>query len=126
MKKCTRCSQVKEHKAFNKNRTQKDGYSHYCRECTNGYNESRKRQYHYKSRYGLSLSDYNKLFQLQNGCCAVCRNPQAEGKTLVVDHNHDTGKVRGLLCSKCNTGLGQFNDNPDLLKEAVNYLEVHR
>ncbi|UZV40001.1 recombination endonuclease [Leptolyngbya phage LPP-2, strain SPI] len=126
MKQCTRCKSVKEHKDFNKNRTQKDGYSHYCRDCSNRYYKQRKREYHYKNRYGMSLSDYEKLFQLQDGKCAICRTKQPEGRLLVVDHCHVTGDVRGLLCPKCNTGLGQFNDNSDLLKAAVNYIEVHR
>lgn len=85
------------------------------------------RKFHLKTNFNLTLDDYDKLFQQQNGICAVCKNPeiaknQFGNKRLAVDHNHLTGKIRGLLCSKCNGGLGNFDDNIDLLLNAIEYL----
>lgn len=77
-----------------------------------------------KSRFGLSLQQYRNLLQGQNGGCAICHSTEfgSRTKTLAVDHNHSNGKIRGLLCDKCNRGLGMFNDSPELLKVAANYL----
>jgi Autographiviridae endonuclease VII len=72
--------------------------------------------------YGITISDYNKIFDEQSGCCAICVKHQSEfKKILCVDHNHQTGKVRGLLCHKCNTALGLFQDNPEILELAAEY-----
>ena len=73
--------------------------------------------------YGITYEVYNNMFELQNGCCAICGIHQSElKKSLCVDHNHDTKKIRGLLCSKCNTGLGNFKDSLDMLYKAQDYL----
>lgn len=68
---------------------------------------------------------YMKMLDLQNQCCLICNiNVENTGKLhLVIDHCHKTNKVRGLLCSKCNVGLGMFNDDIEILKSAINYLE---
>jgi len=64
---------------------------------------------HYRRKYGITLEDYNKLYSNQNGCCSICHRPQFElEKTLSVDHDHITGKVRGLLCNGCNGRLAWF------------------
>lgn len=76
-----------------------------------------------KRKYGITLADYQKLEQVQNFVCAICFKPKGK-RALAVDHNHTTGKVRGLLCSPCNTGLGQFCDNKALLERASEYLKV--
>ena len=76
-------------------------------------------QKHIKEKYGLTGDSYRLLLSAQGGGCAICR--RNEGK-LTVDHCHDTGKVRGILCQRCNTGLGHFRDSPELLREACNYL----
>lgn len=77
-----------------------------------------------KLYYNITLQEYNELFENQNGCCAICGVHQSSlKKSLSVDHDHASGIVRGLLCSKCNTGLGQFNDNKEILKLALLYLE---
>ena len=79
-------------------------------------------------KYGITNEDYHAMLEQQKNVCAICNNPQYNGKDrfLCVDHCHSTGKVRQLLCIKCNTGLGQFLDNPELLKEAAKYLEKHK
>lgn len=79
---------------------------------------------HRITQYGISVSDYNEMFSNQNGCCAICGKPEKlHHSRLHIDHDHKTGIVRGLLCSKCNQGIGLFNDNIDLLQSAYNYLK---
>ena len=77
--------------------------------------------------YGLTLEDYDKMFQEQGGVCACCGNVELKkGRTnLCVDHNHETGKVRALLCDYCNRGIGYFTDNIDKLRNCVLYLEEY-
>ena len=77
----------------------------------------------YMRKYGITIEKYEILLAEQNGCCAICLAVTgSDGKRLAVDHNHETGEVRGLLCDNCNTGLGMFKDNPSLLAKAINYL----
>lgn len=77
-----------------------------------------------KETYGISLDIYQQMLIAQNNCCAICRSlvPGAKKTYFYVDHDHDTGKVRGLLCMKCNLGLSHFNDSPLLLDRAKEYL----
>jgi len=73
--------------------------------------------------YGITLEGYNSLFNKQSGCCAICNKHQAElSQTLAVDHNHETGEIRGLLCHSCNLALGLFQDNTEYLTKAKAYL----
>jgi hypothetical protein len=82
-----------------------------------------------KRVYGITLADYQRMLDEQGGVCAVCAEPPADTKgpwKLHVDHDHATGAVRSLLCTKCNTGLGAFRDRPELLERAIAYLASHR
>lgn len=80
-----------------------------------------------KDSYGVSEEVYKDLLERQFGKCAICgASWQASGRRFSVDHSHETGKVRGLLCGSCNFGLGQFKDDPDLLMRAVGYLMASR
>ena len=74
-----------------------------------------------KSDERLAEKEYETLLKAQNGRCAICGTRLPKG-SLVIDHSHKTGDVRGLLCISCNTGLGMFKDDPDLLQEASLYL----
>lgn len=76
-------------------------------------------------RYGITLEIYQEMFSRQRGVCAICKNPTNHkyGRRLDVDHDHATGIVRGLLCCKCNRGLGYFRDNADYLIQAALYLQ---
>ena len=77
-------------------------------------------------KYGLTLDCYNKMLELQGFKCAICGRTDSgdsQSKRLYVDHDHATGRVRGLLCSQCNMGLGKFFDNTDFLRNAITYLE---
>lgn len=71
--------------------------------------------------YSLTVFEYDLLLANQNGCCAICKKA-IESKQLSVDHDHVTGKVRGLLCNNCNLGLGNFKDDEKFLLNAVQYL----
>lgn len=73
-------------------------------------------------QYNLSPVDYYKLLEVQGGFCKICKMPPNK-KRLHVDHDHKTGRIRGLLCTNCNTGLGHFKENSRLLEEAINYLK---
>lgn len=85
--------------------------------------DARKNNY-LKSAHNITLDDYNKMFQEQEGRCKCCYKHQSElSKPLFVDHCHTTGKIRGLLCNKCNLALGYVNDNITVLKNLIKYLE---
>lgn len=75
--------------------------------------------------YGISLTEYNKMVSSQSGQCAICKGVFGFDKTTRghVDHDHVTGKVRGLLCSNCNHGIGKFKDDPEVIREAARYVE---
>lgn len=74
-----------------------------------------------KAKYGLAWSEYQEMFERQNGVCAICKGTE-EDRMLAVDHNHETDIVRGLLCGTCNRALGLFKDSPELLQVAKEYV----
>ncbi len=75
----------------------------------------------FRDKFGIGLYQYETLLNQQNGVCFLCNN--SDFRNLAVDHNHKTGKVRRLLCTSCNVGLGKFNDDPTLLRKAADYIE---
>lgn len=78
------------------------------------------------AKYGLTIAEYDKMAVAQNHKCGICGVPQSEiGYALAVDHSHETGKVRGLLCIKCNVGIGNLNDSVDTLLKAIDYLKAN-
>lgn len=100
---------------------------HYNRwKSSGGRRDSRKQQdYWLRSKYGISSDDRDKMLADQKGCCAICKVSEPSGYNWHVDHDHVTGKVRGLLCSKCNQGLGLFDEKTSNLEEAIKYLRKH-
>jgi hypothetical protein len=92
-----------------------------CLKCDNAASvDSRYRRF-----YGIEREDWNQMFAEQEGCCAICGKHQSEQKKrLEVDHCHETGHVRALLCTNCNTALGKFYDDPELLYRAADYLTI--
>lgn len=78
-----------------------------------------------KKQFNITLDDYEKMLTEQSGVCYICNQPETSvrNRRLAVDHNHSTGKIRGLLCSNCNRALGLFKDSADLLLAAAKYLE---
>lgn len=77
-----------------------------------------------KHRYGLTLENYKKMLEDQGGVCKICKQPCKSRSHLSVDHCHESGHIRGLLCDRCNTSIGKFDENPGLLREAAKYLET--
>ncbi len=78
-----------------------------------------------KARFGISMEEYSRLLELQEHKCLVCGDSESYmGHRLAVDHDHTTGRIRGLLCKGCNIGLGNFKDDPELLRRAAEYLRV--
>lgn len=102
-----------------------------CKKCVNDRNMAYQRQPQgtdawMKRTYGIGLEEYHRLLQEQNGCCAVCKTAATASKKsrrLCIDHDHDSGKVRGLVCDRCNMLLGKSTEMLDILKSAVQYLE---
>ena len=85
-----------------------------------------QRDYELRRRYGIGNDEYQAIFEAQRGLCAICGVHQNEiSQALSVDHCHESGKVRGLLCGKCNVGLGQFNDDIEGLEAAITYLKKY-
>lgn len=82
-----------------------------------------ERHYNLMNNYGLSLDEYNKMLDSQGGACAICGiKHNTDGKSLYVDHDHGTGRIRGLLCRKCNTGLGLLGDGIEGIERVMKYL----
>ncbi len=100
---------------------------------TGRFKTIREKELHFNlKKYGIGPETYNEMLLKQNNVCAICYLPETKihNKTglvckLSVDHCHNTGKVRGLLCTKCNTGIGQLSDSPELCINAYNYLKNH-
>jgi hypothetical protein len=78
-----------------------------------------RKDYRLRRLYGITKSDYDAMYAEQAGCCAICGRGSP---VLHVDHDHTTGGVRALLCSRCNTALGLFGESPDVLRAALRYL----
>lgn len=116
-----------EHPDYAKNQWAKDSIKAYHKKYTQTkeYKLSRV-TIRYKNRYGITENDYNEMYKSQEGLCAICGNPPKMGQRLYVDHNHNTGEVRALLCQLCNSGLGSFKENIKLLSSAITYLETYK
>jgi len=143
---CPRCACTKHINSYNKDRSRPDGLSFYCKTCNQadwlrqrsadpeGYRAKQaRRSYRYTLRikFGISLEDYEAKLAQQNGVCAICGQPETSVsktgaiKALPVDHDHRTGKLRGLLCDACNKGLGAFGDDVNRLRAAIAYLQLY-
>jgi hypothetical protein len=127
-KRCPACGRWKAYDQFPRNRRTKDGFATYCKPCHNEKGRASRirhhgstRHYHLQARYGISAIDAERMLDEQGGRCAICRRQPA----VHVDHDHVTGAVRRLLCFNCNGGLGQFHDDPDLIRRAAAYLDAH-
>ena len=128
-KECVTCKEPKDFTEYHKHKQQVDGLHKQCKVCRKEYS---KRSYDTEvnrekkliAAYGLTLSKYDELLDSQNYRCAICDTdtPGGKGGRFHVDHNHLTGEVRGLLCSCCNTGIGQMQDNVTILAKAIQYL----
>jgi hypothetical protein len=82
------------------------------------------RKYHLRKKFGITPEEYDGMLETQGGSCAICGTTDPKpNKCFSVDHDHETGEVRGLLCLSCNTSMGLVGDDPDLLRKAIAYLE---
>ena len=94
-----------------------------CRDWHRKHKEKMKSK-RLKYYYGITLEEYNEMYTKQNGCCKICnKHRDSFSKDLAVDHCHTTGEIRGLLCANCNTALGLFYDDLDVLEKALEYLK---
>lgn len=128
-KRCGRCKEPKKASDFYGSQWLNGGA--WCKECCriDYANRSDKVRWQRILRdYGISQLDYESMLEAQGGVCDICKKPERSKrfKFLAVDHDHLTNKVRGLLCNRCNAGLGNFDDVIPLLCKAANYLEKHR
>ena len=117
---CSKCKEILPRKAFNKCSKASDGMQSQCKIC----NARSKREW----KYGLKHKEIKTLWESAEKSCEICRHPLEleyceKGRSAHVDHCHDTGKVRGILCPDCNKGLGLFRDSPGSLRAAASYLE---
>jgi len=132
-KECKICSEDKPLSEFYKKKDGKLGRDAICTPCRKGRYKTHKptaeskRLYEVKTKYGLSPEEYKDLIEDSNNSCSICgiSPDNLEKKWLCVDHDHVTGKVRGLLCNKCNSAIGLLDDNPTLLTNAIKYLKEH-
>jgi hypothetical protein len=105
-----------------------------CKECDKARvkarhqaNPERTRNNDLKRNYGITLDEHTQMYENQNGVCATCKKPgDGKWKKLCVDHDHKTGKVRQLLCRRCNMVLGQVFDDISLFDEYIKYLQKHQ
>jgi hypothetical protein len=97
------------------------------------YREENRRTLSDKERqrkFGITPERYSELLKSQNGTCAICKQPETatrmgKVKALAVDHSHQSGAIRGLLCADCNTGIGKLKENIDIFLSAIQYLKYH-
>lgn len=131
VKRCRFCHKDKPENDYVINRQTFDGLFRFCRECVAIKAKARRadpvrleriKATERKRAYGLTSDQYKAMMALQHGGCAVCGEPPQK---WCVDHDHVTGKVRGLLCNHCNAALGLFKDNPAALQSAIYYLALH-
>ena len=155
-KQCTECAKVgigpKPLSDFGKAKPYKDGYRSWCKEHANAYaaawraaNPVKNRvawlRAGFAKRYGITLEQYQELFNVQRGACAICERAlvsqvdvanravdasASKVETAHVDHCHESGAVRGLLCTECNTGIGYLKESPRILQKAIDYLSCRK
>ena len=122
-KKCGKCGKMKPLTEFYKNRKLKDGHRGNCKLCEKPMHQNCMLQ----CKFGITLADYDRMFEGQKGLCAICKDPERRIESgivtrLCVDHDHKTGKVRGLLCRRCNSAIGLVNDDIVMLSRCIEYL----
>jgi hypothetical protein len=119
---CAHCGKKKNGLNFSKAIYRTDGLNPYCKPCVSG-----RKKFH---TYGITEGNYEKLLREQNGVCAICHEEEVAKihgkiKTLSVDHDHKTGKVRGLLCSQCNPSFGMLKESETIILSMLSYLRKH-
>jgi hypothetical protein len=105
------------------------GKQRFCSDCSD--KAPARHVIRLEKEYGISIAEYREMLQMQDGRCGLCGadspgKQTGTDKKMYVDHDHQSGKVRGLLCSRCNVGLGMFRDDPELMRRAAEYIEKAR
>lgn len=121
---CSICKVFKPFTEYHKHRTQQNGHVPACKPCNIKRNFIKGQLL---KRYGLTIEDYNRILEEQNSRCGICGRTDSGRKTskrLCVDHDHETKRVRGLLCNNCNLGIGRFKTQA-LLEKAIIYYKKH-
>lgn len=138
MKYCAMCKTSKPPEDFNKHSRERDGLNVLYRDCqkicSRRYLATQKgidttRRGHLRRSYGIDSKTYEAILEAQGCKCKICgagSNPDSRAGYFVVDHNHDTGEIRGLLCTKCNALLGLAQDKEEILDKAKRYLQKSR
>jgi hypothetical protein len=134
IKKCSTCQIEKPFEEFNKNKSTKLGIHNQCRSCTKlwkpnpeqrlRYNE-KTRQWNRMKRTGFTPEQYELKLAEQENKCGICATNDPGITNWQADHDHETGQTRGILCQKCNTGIGLLRDNPEVLQAAIDYLNKY-
>ena len=134
MKKCSKCGETKSVDEFYRRKDRPSLLVSQCKSCRKTDSKNRRkplqqRKYKLKILYGLTEEDYEDMLKEQGGVCAICKQEETAKsnagypKNLAVDHCHNTGKVRGLLCHNCNIAIGKLKDDVGLLESALKYLK---
>ena len=151
LRQCSKCGTTKPIEEFSKSKNCAGGYRSQCRPCrsaiikqwkkdtgwkpkpeavqkkkeTRVYKPRNSRLNNLSSKYGITIDHYDAILQRQGGTCALCQKPAGRSNrwgTLSVDHCHETGLIRGLLCAACNSALGMLGDTPERLQRALDYV----
>jgi hypothetical protein len=132
MRNCTVCKIDKDDSLFVKRSNRKSGVQSYCKECHNkkmrgSYNSDYMKNYDLVKNYNITLNQFKEMSINQNDRCAICYVhildiSAKHKKTLCVDHCHKTGKIRGLLCDRCNRGIGLFKEDIKIMLKAIEYI----
>lgn len=116
---CSHCKEEKDTKLFHYHNKEKEILQSWCKSCSRKSAAAHQRL----KRMGLTREDYDRMYAEQKGCCAICGQHEDQfEKALTADHDHRTGKIRGLLCMNCNLILGHADDSVDILQKCIAYL----
>lgn len=129
-KQCNLCKEKKAVSLFSVDSRSKSGYQTRCKDCQSAVKKEMAQYYrgkHLEYKYGMTHDDYERMLVEQDHKCAICGidAKHSENSRLCVDHDHDTGEVRGLLCKKCNQAIGLLQDNANFCDAAGRYLRLH-
>lgn len=143
---CSTCKEEKSLENYYNSKASIDGKGYRCKACDDiarkayrekhrGFHLKAQRERNWRHKYGLEREDFERMWEDQEGKCSICfvhltnieldNDPKNKSNTACVDHCHATGKVRSLLCARCNKGLGLFDDETDKVKAAYEYLIFH-
>jgi len=145
---CGICRTLLPTTAFYPSRFTQDGFDNRCKECYRTYQRTHRkeintrvsatrrnnkerhntyvRRHAYRAKYGISLEKYEEMCKEQNGVCAICHKPESQKKRLAIDHDHETGLVRALLCNSCNAAIGFLQDDIGIASNALAYLTKYK